>query len=188
MKKILFTILMAVMAFSAKAQSFKVQTNTLAWAANVANIGGGLILTHNSSFDVNFYKTMGKSYIKSTDFYAVQLDYRYWLAQQPLQDFFIGVSFMPAHFSNMHIHSNNPYKRDIKGSAVIGCLNGGYCWVLSDRFSLDFITGVGAIYYSYDSKSHVTEYDRFGQVVDTRKKDVKVLPLNLGLNLSYIIK
>lgn len=169
-----------------KAQSFKVQTNAAAWAAQTANIGGGLVFNEYSTLDFNFYKTMGESWVRDANFYGLQIDYRYWLAKQPLQDFFVGFSVMPLKFENIRINSTNSHRNRKDGSMVTGCVNFGYCWMLSPHWSLDVVYGVGGAYIYYQDESVPDIHD--GHTFWREHETFRLIPANFGVNLSYILK
>jgi len=186
MKKIIVAILAFCLVMGLKAQSFKVQTNGLAWAAQTANVGGGLVLNDYSSLDFNVYKTIGESWVRDADFFGLQIDYRYWLAKQPLQDFFVGLSLMPMKFDNIRLNSRDPERRRKEGSMMTACVNFGYCWPLTARWSLDIVYGVGGAYIYYQDESVPDIHD--GHTYWREHQDIRLIPANLGVNISYIIK
>lgn len=185
MKRFIIVFLLACFVCGVKAQSFKVQTNAAAWAAKTANIGGGLVFNEYSTLDFNFYKTMGQSWVRDADFYGMQIDYRYWLAKQPLQDFFVGLSFMPLKFDHIRVNALSAQKRDQEGSMVMFTGNFGYCWMLNSHWSLDVVYGVGASYIYYQDPA--TDIHS-GEVVWREKEVLRFMPTNFGINLSYIIR
>lgn len=179
-------MLLVCLAIGAKAQSFTLKTNLAGWAAQAANIGGGFVFDEHSSVDMSIYKTLGQSWLRDADFYGLQIEYRYWMAEQPLEDFFAGVSVMPVKFDNLRVNTKNPNTKNVDGSFVSGSLNFGYCWMLSARFSLDIEYGVGMTYIYYQDKSQPDKWT--GKQVWHEHETIRFMPANFGINLSYIIR
>ena len=167
---------------TARAQAYAVRTNAAAWAVMAPNVGLDLVLTDRTTLSGSFYKTIGHSYVKDADVTAVQLSYRHWYSHQPFNGLFWGLTVSPALY-NLAIAGRDAEGAacDVRhrGEALPVSLDLGYSIPLSRRMNLEFVAGVGAVYFS----------ERILRATGKeRREDVGVAPTNLGVNLSWILK
>ncbi len=164
-------VLCVAMCDTSKAQSYGLRTNVAAWATQTANLGVDFVLTETSTVHISAFQTIGASWFKDLEATALQLEYRYWFAHQPLQDFFVGVTATPAHYKMLI------KEQEHDGIALPLGLNIGYSWPLMDRLNLEVAAGAGMVYYT-DRKP----------ALDRTKHELTFSTTNLMIGLTYIIK
>lgn len=177
MKKIKIAILFIFTALcfgKISAQSFGIKTNLAGWAALVPNIGVDLILTETSSVDVSFYQSASPSWLKDAQVTGVQIGYRYWLAHQPMQDFFVGATLTPT-FYDLKIK-----ERKHEGSCLPLGINFGYSWPIGKKWSIEASYGIGMLFYN--TRVH------WENNYTTRDRNIVIAPTQIALNISYILK
>ena len=184
MKKIQYIVLICALSislsFTAKAQSYGVRTNIAAWATQTANLGVDFVLSETTTLHFTAYKTVGISWFKDLNATALQAEYRYWFAHQPMQDFFVGFTATPAHYKmvvdgRMHKGIKTDVLHD--GFAIPCGINIGYSWPLIDRLNLEVAAGTGMVFYT----------DRAVQLVRT-KHELTFSTTNLMIGFTYILK
>lgn len=159
---------------NASAQSFAIKTNLAGWAACIPNIGTDLILTETSSIDFTFYQSVTDSWLKEARITGMQIGYRYWLAHQPMQDFFVGATIMPT-FYDLDING-----RKHEGSSLPLGVNFGYSWPIGKKWSIEASYGVGILFYN--TRIH------WENNYTTRDRNASIAPTHIALNISYILK
>lgn len=161
-----------------KAQGIALKTNLAGWVALAPNLGVDLCVSECSSLEAIFYKSAVDSWLKSANFTALQLGYRYWFDREPLNSFFCGVTATPARYE-VNIKDT---KR--KGDCLPLGVNIGYCYPLSDKLNIEVSYGIGALYLYED----IDALNEQGEPITTSRHNMSFAPTNLEISISYIIK
>ena len=165
-----------------RAQAYAVRTNLAGWAVMAPNVGLDLVLADKVTLSGSIYKTIGASYVKDADVTGVQLGYRHWYSHQPFNGLFWGLSLSPALYKlNIEGRDAEGAACDVRheGEALPVSLDMGYSIPLTRRMNLEFMAGVGAVYFN--ERIHRPK----GK---TRREKIAVAPTNVGVSLSWIIK
>lgn len=181
MKKytVILVILLSLIGIrETKAQGIAIKTNIAGWAALAPNIGVDLCVSESSSLEAIFYKSATDCWLKSANFTALQLGYRYWFDREPLNSFFCGITATPARYEA----KINDIKR--KGDCLPFGVNIGYCWPLSDKLNFEVSYGIGGMYLFED----IYGFNEVGESAVRSRHNMSFSPTNIGINISYIIK
>lgn len=176
------TVILAILSVFAfkdiKAQGIAIKTNLAGWVMLAPNIGVDLCVSESSSVEAIFYKSATDSWLKSANFTALQLGYRYWFDREPLNSLFCGVTATPARYEVKIKDSKR------KGDCLPFGVNIGYCYPLTDNLNIEVSYGIGALYLYED----INTVDEAGQPLVTSRHDMSFSPTNLEVSVSYIIK
>lgn len=147
MRNILFAAVI-VLGFvsSARSQSVAIKTNSFYWAALTSNLGIELGISPKMTFEfAGAYKPW---HLKTEDwmrFWFVQPEARYWFCER-----------FEGHFLGLHLHGGQYYacrKRKIyDGYLAGGGFTYGYNWILSPRWNLELLLGVGYVRLWYKKR------------------------------------
>lgn len=160
------------------AQGIAVKTNLAGWAALAPNVGVDLCVSESSSLEAIFYKSATDCWLKSANFTALQLGYRYWFDREPLNSFFCGVTATPTRYEV----KINDKKR--KGDCIPFGVNVGYCLPIGQNLNFEISYGIGVTYLFEDiySNNDLNEQNSYN------RHKLSLSPTNIGINISYIIK
>ena len=173
---VILTVLLSLLGIKeAEAQGIAVKTNLAGWVAFAPNVGVDLCISESSSLEAIFYKSAADSWLKDTNFTALQLGYRYWFDREPLNSFFCGITATPARY-DIKIKDT---KR--KGDCLPFGVNIGYCLPLNDKLNIEISYGIGAMYL-------FEEINEKTDIEIKERRNMSFSPTNLGINISYIIK
>lgn len=175
---IIIVILSVIGIKESKAQGIAVKTNVAGWVAFAPNIGVDLCVSECSSLEAIFYKSAIDSWLKDTNFTALQLGYRYWFDREPLNSFFCGVTATPARYET------NIKDTKRKGDCLPFGVNIGYCWPLGDKLNLEISYGIGGMYLYED----IYSTNDLNESVINNRRNLSFSPTNLEISISYIIK
>lgn len=186
MRRLLLVMLMTTaMALGVRAQLLAVSTELTSDAVLAPSLGFELVTASRSSLALN--AVYGKSILgKKSKLLAVQPEYRYWFSGRPLSSWFIGVGTIAT-----------VYKITYKGKVYDGYGAGagftfGYAWNITRRLSLDFHSGLGAIFYRRKEYYTIDNYDvdytdaQGYQRANARGYDL--LPTRIGISVVYVLK
>lgn len=159
------------------AQLLALKTNALYDALMVPNLGMEVIVGEKTSLNASVfgaYKAWGKD-IKAV---GITPEIRYWFNGRPLTREFVGASIGMATYDI--VWGGQRYK----GDGYAAALTFGYVFVLSPHWSLECHSGIGVM--GYDQQRYY-----IGDRVRDSHYNVKgfmVIPYNLGVTLSWILK
>lgn len=186
MRKILLTFAI-IMMFTAgtKAQMLAVNTDLAMDAIMAPSFGVELVLGKKSSLNVNALygsKILGKD----VRIAALQPEWRVYMSGRPMYHHYIGAQGLLAQ-----------YKFKMKGKWRDGDASGigvsfGYVLPIKDRLLVDFHTSAGAVFYHQKEYMVGDNYDAHykneeGYPVANANGQI-IMPLRLGVSLTYIIK
>lgn len=165
------------------AQQVAVKTNGLMLLAGTPNLGCELVTGEHSSMDFSVFGHY-HPYGLDSKLLGFQPEYRYWFNGRPMIREYIGVAALGATY-DMHF-GENVYDGDAVGLGITA----GYSLSLSKRWNLDFYGGFGAVVFwqkQYYKNDNYEDYFTDGSV-KTNAHGYKLLPVKLGVSISYIIK
>lgn len=168
---------------SAHAQQVALKTNMLMFAGMAPNVGCEFVVGERSTLDlsafgsVNFYgqkvKTLG-----------FQPEYRYWFNGRPMTREFVGIAALGVSYNIRW------GERVFEGDAAGAGITFGYAFNLGKRWNIEAYGGFGAVYFKhrqYYSFDHYDETDE-SNTIKANAKGYKLLPIKLGVSISYILK
>lgn len=185
MKRIFLIVLITVSGvLGATAQNLAINTEVTSDACMAPNLGVELITGDRSSVSLN--ALYGKGMIgKQIDIKAIQPEYRYYFSGRPVYKWFVGVGAIGLLFDVK-----------VKGKVYDGYGGGlgmtfGYVWNLTQRLSLDFHTGLGAIFYNRKEYFLNDNYDVDYTLDGAERANAHgyyLLPTRIGISVSYLLK
>lgn len=182
MKKKIYGIAILFLVFTVQlyGQLLTVKTNLLNWGLCAPNLSMELVTGERHSFAVSG-TYMPKFYQKSFGGWMLMPEYRFWLSGRPLIRTYLGVA---AFGGNYHDHDALIQKnKEQLGSYAGMAATGGYSFYLGKRWNMELTAGVGLavvhrqLYSLGESKPNTFE-----------PLQIRVIPVNLGITLGYIIK
>ena len=129
-----------------QAQHFAVKTNAVYWTTLSPNMGVEFAMSHKMSLDLALaYKPWTIRSGTNIRFWGIQPEWRYWLYET-----------FEGHFFGMHFHGAQYYARHTK-QVYDGYLIGvgftyGYDWILTPRWNLEILIGVGYARLQYKKR------------------------------------
>ena len=152
MKRILFLVLLLVATTGVYGQKFAVKSNLLYDATATINLGVEVGLAKKWSLDLsgnyNGWKFGDEARMKH---WLVQPEARYWLCEK-FNGHFFGLH---AHYADYNVGglkflSKNMENHRYQGNLYGAGLSYGYQWLLSDRWSMEAVLGIGWAHLDYD--------------------------------------
>lgn len=158
-----------------RAQSFAVKTNLLYWATLTPNVSIEAKLSKQFTTDLQAaYNPFTLQDGKKLKFWLVQPELRYWFC-----DAFEG------HFLGVHLHAAQfyaiPKDKVYDGYLAGGGLTYGYNWILSPRWNLEALIGVGYAHLWYKESPNIDCI----KCHEDKTKDY-IGPTKVALTVSYI--
>ena len=153
MKRILFLVLLLVATTGVYGQKFAVKSNLLYDATATINLGVEVGLAKKWSLDLsgnyNGWKFGDEARMKH---WLVQPEARYWLCEK-FNGHFFGLH---AHYADYNVGglkflSKNMENHRYQGNLYGAGLSYGYQWLLSDRWSMEAVLGIGCLLYTSDA-------------------------------------
>ena len=175
-RRVVFILLLFLMPLSIYSQKIAVKTNLLEWATISPNISAEVVVCPTMSLDLtaSFNKWTPFANAKF-DHLRIQPEIRYWF-QRPMAQHFLG-------FTLLYIDYDMKSKGVCHdGQAVGGGFTYGYDFVLSKRWNLELTAGVGTICRFERRYDEGSAYP-----VSTNNKGWCLIPVKLGVTLSYVI-
>ena len=174
-RKILFLCCFLFIAVIAKAQSFAVKTNALYWFALSPNASIEAKLHRQFTADLQaVYNPWEFKNGKKMKFWLAQPELRYWLCEA-----------FEGHFLGVHLHAAQfyavPKNKVYDGYLAGGGITYGYNWILSPRWNLEALVGVGYArlwYKEYPNLPCLKCYEN--------KKKNYLGPTKIALSVSYM--
>lgn len=120
-----------------RSQNVAIKTNSLYWAALASNLGIEMGITPKMTFEfAGAYKPWNLKTENWMRFWFVQPEARYWFCER-----------FEGHFLGLHLHGGQYYacwKHKIyDGYLAGGGFTYGYNWIISPRWNLELLVGVG---------------------------------------------
>lgn len=184
MKRILLLIVIAgFFILRAQAQQVAVKTNALMWGLMSPNLGCELVTGERTSVELSVFGNY-KPFGKDMKMIGVQPEYRYWFNGRPMTREYIGIAALGVSYDitwKGHVYNGD--------AAGIG-LTMGYSLNIKKRFNIEFYGGFGAIYFRQKQYYAGDNFEDFESNSEKRANayGYKLLPIKLGVSLSYIIK
>ncbi len=167
----------------AAAQEIAIKSNALMVAGMAPNFGCEFLIGESSTIDLSAMGLVNPYGMKSTGV-AVRPQYRYWFNGRPMIREFVGAAVMLASYNftaRDHVHD---------GDALGVGLTGGYVFALGKRFNLELSGGFGLFLFRQKQYYADDNYDDYFVNVPPKPnaKGYKLLPMDLGVTFTYIIR
>lgn len=170
---------------SAHAQQVALNTNALMWAAMTPNLSCEVVTGERTSLDLSLFGHY-KPYGIDSKLMAFQPEFRYWFSGRPMVREFIGVAALATTYNITW--NGNVFDGDAVGAGVTF----GYALPVRKRFNIQFYGGFGAVYFRQKQHSNSSNYDDYftagGRSSKVNSSGYKLMPIKLGISLSYILK
>ena len=185
MKRILFLVLLLVATTGVYGQKFAVKSNLLYDATATINLGVEVGLAKKWSLDLsgnyNGWKHGDEARMKH---WLVQPEARYWLCEK-FNGHFFGLH---AHYADYNVGglkflSKNMENHRYQGNLYGAGLSYGYQWLLSDRWSMEAVLGIGWAHLDYDKYPCAT----CGTILKSETKDYFGVT-KAAISIIYFIK
>ncbi|MBE6288495.1 MAG: DUF3575 domain-containing protein [Mediterranea massiliensis] len=183
MKKVLIIIGILLVTLTTQAQQIAVKTNGLMWAATMPNLSMEFVTGEHSSLDLTAAVSQ-KVWSNPFKMVAVQPEYRYWFNGRPMVREYIGVAALGATYDITW--GDKMYDGDAVGAGVTI----GYALTLGKRLNVEFYGGFGAVYFrqkQYYIDDNYTDFDE-SEVMHVNSSGYKLIPIKLGVSISWIVK
>ena len=139
---------------------FAVKTNALYWATTTPNLGFEVALSPKITLDISGnYNPWTFSDNEKLKHWLVQPELRYWLCDR-FSGHFLGIHAHYAEFNVGGIKMLGLDKYRYQGNLYGGGISYGYHWILSKRWSIEGVIGVGYAHIEYDKYKCRKCYDR----------------------------
>ncbi len=181
-KAIFFACLFLLSAFAgsrAAAQEIALKTNGLGWATLSPNLGCEFLVAEHSSIDLSAMGHINPYGVRSK-IVAIQPEYRYWFNGRPMIREFIGAGVL------LSTYNFTARKQVHDGDALGLGITGGYVMALSKRFNLEFSGGL--CFMLYRQKQYHVDDNFDAYYGKPNQRGYKLLPMNLGVTFTYIIR
>ena len=180
----LVTVLVFLCTFlSVRAQQVALKTNMLMFAGMAPNAGCEFVVGERSTIDLSAFGSVNV-YGRKVKTLGFQPEYRYWFNGRPMTREFVGIAALGV---NYDIHwSDRIYEGDAFGAGITF----GYAFNLGKRWNIEAYGGFGAVYFKhrqYYSYDHYEDTDP-DNTLGANATGYKLLPVKLGVSVSYILK
>ncbi len=166
----------------AHAQRIAVKTNALTWGALTPNVGVEVVTGERTSIDLSFMGHINP-YGMTSKMLSFQPEFRYWFNGRPMINQYVGVTVMATTYEMIL------RERMRDGNSLGLGLTGGYILALGKKFNIEFSGGIGFAYFRQKQYYMETNEDYFLNVPErSNAVGYKMLPVDLGITLTYIIK
>lgn len=127
----------------ADAQKIGLKTNALYWATTTLNAGLEIAMSPKTTFELNgAYNPWTFADDKKMRFWLVQPEARYWFCES-----------FEGHFLGIHLHAAQYFggfgQTRYDGYLAGGGITYGYDWILSPRWNLEAVIGIGYVHLWY---------------------------------------
>lgn len=164
-----------------QAQQIALKTNALLWAALSPNLSCEIVAGEHSSVDLSLYGHY-KPYGIDSRMAGFLPEYKYWFNGRPLTREFIGVGLLLTTY-------DITWKRNVYDGDALGLgITGGYVFSLGRRWNLELSAGFGIVGFAQKQYYRNDNYDDYPISTETNAWGYKLLPFELGVSFSYIIK
>ena len=165
------------------AQQVAVKSNGLMWLAMMPNAGCEFVAGERSTVDISLFGAVN-IYGNQAKILGFQPEYRYWFNGRPMTREYVGVAALGATYDITW--GDKVYQGDAGG---IG-MTFGYVMNLSKRLNVEFSGGCGLVYFQqkqYFVNDSFDDYTGTG-AVQANANGYKILPLKLGVSVTWILK
>lgn len=165
-----------------QAQQVAIHTDVMQDALMIPNVGVEFFIDDTKSVQFSGFATTSP-WTLDMKAVGVQAAYKYWLSGRPLTREFVGINSV---FSTYRVTTGEKIRKgDVAGLGV--CF--GYAWPLTKRLSLTAHSSLGLAYYR---QKEYFSYDDISNYIENQKMPnstgLRLVPLNIGVTISYIIK
>ena len=167
----------------AQAQQVAVKTNGLMWAAMMPNVATEFVVGERSTIDLGIFGS-SSIYGHEAKIFGIQPEYRYWFNGRPMTREFVGIAAIGATYDI--VWSERSYEGDAFGAGVTM----GYVLNLGKRWNVEFYGGFGAVAFKQKEYFLNTNFEDINddQASHTNSTGYKLLPIKIGVSITYIIK
>lgn len=165
------------------AQQVAVKSNGLMWLAMMPNVGCEFVAGERSTVDLSVFGSVS-IYGNEAKIVGVMPEYRYWFNGRPMTREYIGVAALGTTYDITW--GEKIYQGDAGGLG----LTFGYVMNLSKRLNVEFSGGCGLVYFQqkqYFVNDSFDDYTGTG-TVQTNANGYKILPIKLGVSITWILK
>ena len=176
----LFCLLLPVLAH---AQQVAVKGNLLMYAGMAPNVGCEFVVGERSTIDFSVFGSK-KIYGKHFETIGIQPEYRYWFNGRPMTREFVGIAALGVSYD---VHwGEQIYQGDAAGAGITF----GYAFNLGKRLNIEAYGGFGAVYFKQRQYYVYDHYDETDEqtAIRANAKGYKLMPIKLGVSISYILK
>lgn len=174
---LLLSIFILALGTTARGQMMALKTNALMDLACAPNLTLELATSGKTSVGLQVFgsKNCWGNRIQTI---GASPEFRYWITGRTFDRFFVGLGAQAVHYGITWKGEN----RD--GDAAGAGLTLGYDLYLGSHWTMEFHSGIGAMYYR---QQHTWEGDELKYKRYT-EKGYSVIPMQLGVSITYIIK
>lgn len=165
------------------AQQIAIKSNGLMWLAMMPNAGCELVAGERSTLDLSVFGSIN-IYGNEAKIMGVMPEYRYWFNGRPMTREYVGVSAIGATYDITW--GKKIYQGDAGGLG----LTFGYVMNLSKRLNIEFSGGCGIVYFQQKQYYENDSFDDYtgNGTVQANANGYKILPLKVGVSVSWILK
>ena len=166
---------MLLWALPSTAQQIAVKTNAIADLAMTPNVGVELTGGEKTSLEFGLTGTVIKPWGQNFNTTIGSIQYRYWMPQRALTQFFVGVG------GKLGSYKLNKNTSMYEGDFAVAELLGGWAWPIAKHWNLEFNYGFGLLMrHQYEMT------DAASTIMPSMKYDIATT--SLGVSVVYIIK
>ena len=182
-KKHILPLLLLLISIGSYGQQIAIKSNGLFWLATTPNVGFELVTGERTSLDLSV-ATTSNVWSNSCKMTILQPEWRYWFNGRPMVREYIGVAALGANYDITW--GKHTYDGDAIGAGVTM----GYALPLAKRLNIEFYGGFGAIYFRQKQYYVGDNYGDFieNSALQVNSSGYKLIPIKLGVSISYIIK
>ena len=165
------------------AQQVAIKTNGLMWLAMMPNAACEFVAGERSTVDLSAFGAVN-IYGKEAKILGVAPEYRYWFNGRPMTREYVGIAAMGTTYDITW--GRKVFQGDAGGLG----LTLGYVMNLSKRLNVEFTGGCGLVYFQqkqYYVNDSFDDYIGAGGV-QANANGYKILPLKLGVSVTWILK
>lgn len=182
---VLLVALAVVPVQQVRAQQIAVNTDLLMDVMAVPSVGVEMTMARQSTLNLNVMASP-KVAFKFGKMFAVQPEWRYYFSGRPMYRHFVGVGAVWTDY-DMTVKGR---RYDGNGSGI--GLSFGYVLPIGKRVSVDFHSCLGGFFYKHKeyrtNVDYVKEYADEDGNVPANANGAVLMPLRLGVSLTYILK
>lgn len=181
--KHILPLLLLLISIGSYGQQIAIKSNGLYWLATTPNVGFELVTGEQTSLDLSLAMT-SKVWANDCKMVVLQPEWRYWFNGRPMVREYIGIAALGANYDITW--GNHTYDGDAFGAGVTM----GYALPLGKRLNIEFYVGFGAVYFRQKQYYVDDNYSDFieNEALQVNSSGYKLIPIKLGVSISYIIK
>lgn len=166
-----------------KAQQLAVKSNVPMLLTLTPNVGFEFVAGERTSVDISAFANFN-FYGKDVRILGLQPEFRYWFNGRPMVREYLGISVLGATYDITW------GKKLFDGDAIGAGITMGYSLNLNKHWNVEFYGGFGAVYFrqkQYYVTDNFDDYTTNG-LGKSNAHGYKLLPIKIGVSVSYIIK